>query len=218
MSQKSPFVVIEALDAGGSQTQTNLLAARLRKDGYSVLQLHFPHEDRATGRLLYDKFLLNKNEKKFSRREQALLYIQDFYSRLEDIRRTQAALGRNVVLSDRFYGSTFAYQMLGLTGKQRAAMQAWLWWLVDEDTPALPRPNLVLFLDTPVNVSLDRLKGKKRDWFETRAKLTAIRSSYLKVAREQKWVTIPSVTKQETVRSREELHGEVWKAVAPLLQ
>ena len=213
MPRRSPFIVVEALDAGGSQTQTNLLGMRLKKAGYNVLQLHFPHEDRATGRLIYDKFLLHKSAKKFSRREQALLYIQDFYSRHEDIRRHQAARGRNIVVSDRFYTSTLAYQTIGLSGKARAAMLAWLNWLIAEGTPALPRPDLVIFLDTPVEVSLARLKEKKKDWFETKAKLASIRRSYLMLAKEQRWHIINSMDEQGTQRSREDLHAEVWKKV-----
>ena len=76
----NPFIVIETLDAGGSQTQTDRLARRLEKEGYQPHQYHFPQEDRATGRLIYDKFLLPK--KRFSKREQALLYIQDFFSKI----------------------------------------------------------------------------------------------------------------------------------------
>jgi len=216
MSQ-NPFIVIEALDAGGSQTQTNLLADQLKGKNYQVLQLHFPQEDRATGQLIYDKFLLPKNKQKFSRREQALLYIQDFYSRAEDIEHVRAVKGRHVVLSDRFYGSTLAYQMLNLSGKQRAVMQRWLMGVIADGTPALPKPDLVIFLDTPVDVSLARLKQKKKDFFETRQKLTDIRRSYLMVAKEQGWQIINSVDRKGVQRTREDLHEEIWKAVGPVL-
>lgn len=217
MSQAlSPFIVIEALDAGGSQTQTDLLAKRLKREKYTVVQLHFPQEDRATGRLIYNKFLLSNNKSHLSRREQALIYLQDFYSRAEDIciaRRRQ----RSIVVSDRFCTSTFVYQTLGLSGAQRRRMMTWLLWLAYGDTPTLPQPTLVVFLDTPVEVSLRRLKEKKRDYFETRAKLTAIRNSYLKLASEHGWSTIPSVDEQGRERTREDVHNEVWQAVFPLL-
>lgn len=215
---KNPFIVIEALDAGGSQTQTDLLARHLREEGYTVLQLHFPQEHRATGRLIYDKFLLPKNKEPFSRREQALLYIQDFFSRSEDIKRTITAAGRRIVVSDRYCTSTFAYQTIGLSGKQRKAMLEWLTWLTAKGTPVLPQPDAVIFLDTPVNVSLARLKGKKKDWFETKTKLAAIRRSYRMLAAEQGWHVIESVDKAGRERSREDLHAEIWTAVQPLLK
>lgn len=214
LTEKNPFVVIEALDAGGSQTQSDLLAERFKETDYRVLQLHFPQEDRATGKLIYEKFLLKKNEKPFTRREQALLYIQDFYSRAEDIR-TALSSGetKNVVVSDRYCTSTMAYQTIGLTGQERVAMLEWLTWLCYEGTVQLPKPSLTLFLDTPVDVSLRRLAQKKKDYFETQEKLIAIRDSYLVLAKKQKWHVMSSVNREAQERTREELHEEIWQVV-----
>lgn len=214
---KNPFIVIEALDAGGSQTQTDFLAKRLKKEKYKVLQLHFPQEDRATGRLIYDKFLLGRNKGKFSAREQALIYMQDFYARAEDIMHVQRQQKKSVIVSDRYCTSTFAYQTIGLPASERRKMLQWLLWLAYEDTPALPRPDIVIFLDTPVEVSLRRLQDKKKDFFETKDKLTAIRDSYLKIAKEQKWHVLSSVDATGNERTREDLRDEVWEAVIPLL-
>lgn len=214
--KKAPFIVIEALDAGGSQTQTNLLVKRLKKEGKRTLQLHFPHEDRATGRLIYDKFLLNQNKKPFTAREQVLLFVQDFFSRSEDI--TRAISAGTVVVSDRFYTSTMAYQTIGLTGANRKKMMDWITWLCVQGTPALPKPDRAIFLDTPVEVSLKRLRGKKLDFHENRAKLTKFRDSYIKLAKEQKWLTVNSVDGQGRERSREELHQEIWQLTAPLVR
>lgn len=219
--KRSPFIVLEALDAGGSQTQTDVLAKRLKKAGYKVHQYHFPQEDKATGRLIYDKFLLYKNKFPFSRREQALLYIQDFYSELEGLqailakapRSPKGKVGRNIIISDRFATSTMAYQTIGLTGNARKQMLNWITWLCYGGTPALPKPDIVLFLDTPVEVSLKRLTGKKKDFFETKEKLTAIRNSYIKLARQQKWQMFQSVDQQGNQRTREELHEEIWTVV-----
>lgn len=210
----NPFIVLEALDAGGSQTQTDLLGKRFKKEGYKPHQYHFPQEDRATGRIIYDKFLLYKNKFPFSKREQALLYIQDFFSKQEEFMDwIQVAKKGHVVLSDRYATSTMAYQTIGLSLKERRQMLEWITWLCYKATPALPRPNLVLFLDTPVEISLKRLEGKKKDFFETKEKLTSIRNSYLKLAKEQKWKIFQSVDKEGNQRTREELHEEIWAVV-----
>ena len=212
----TPFIVIEALDAGGSQTQTDLLVRRLKKEKNQVLQLHFPQEDRATGRMVYDKFLLYKNKQPFSRREQALLYIQDFFSRQEDM---QAALAKQtIVVSDRFCTSTLAYQTMGLSGAAWRKMYDWIWWLCFQGTPVLPRPTSTVFLDTPVAVSLQRLQGKKKDFFETKEKLTRIRNAYHMVASEQQWQVIMSVDQAGNERTREDIHQEIWQLVAPLVR
>ncbi|OGY31488.1 MAG: hypothetical protein A3C02_00905 [Candidatus Andersenbacteria bacterium RIFCSPHIGHO2_02_FULL_45_11] len=219
----NPFIVLEALDAGGSQTQTDLLTKRLKKEGYKPHQYHFPQEDRATGRIIYDKFLLYKNKFPFSKREQALLYIQDFYSKNEELwgiispphmRGSERGLARrSIVVSDRFATSTMAYQTIGLKPKERKEMLDWITWLCYKGKPALPKPDIVLFLDTPVEISRKRLRGKKKDFFETEEKLTAIRDSYLKLAKEQKWKIFQSVDTAGNQRTREELHEEIWAVV-----
>lgn len=210
MSQ-NPFIVIEALDAGGSQTQTDLLAGRLQKRGIEVLPLHFPQEDRSTGRLIYGKFLLDNNRRRFTRREQALLYIQDFYSQADNIREFLKGDGLRAAVSDRFCTSTFVYQTIGLTGAARKRQLDWLDWLCFKGQPQLPKPDTVIFIDTPVEVSLKRLKNKPKDFFETKAKLSATRRSYLDIARRQKWIVINGVDATGAERTRAELHEEIWQ-------
>jgi len=211
-----PFFVIEALDAGGSQTQTDWLRDRLKKQGWNVESLHFPQEDRATGRLIYNKFLLDKNKHPFSRREQALLYIQDFFSRVEDVQRFLAQ-PKTVVLLDRYCTSTMAYQTIGLSGKKRAQFLEWITWLCYNGTPALPKPDAVFFIDTPVAISLSRLKSKKKDYFETKEKLQAIRRSYTMLARNQKWIRISGVDTAGAARTREDIHEEIWQSARSMI-
>lgn len=218
MTKKRPFIVIEALDAGGSQTQTDLLADRLQAEKYTVHQYHFPQEDAATGRLIYDKFLLHKNKQPFSRREQALLFIQDFFSRADEMHRHAAQKnGRDVIISDRFCTSTMAYQTIGLAGKERQKMINWMQWLCWEGTPQLPRPDITIFLDTPVAVSLHHLKDKKKDFFESKSKLTAIRASYIRLAKDQDWQVFNSMDKKGQRVSKEAMHEAIWERVESLL-
>ena len=209
-----PFIVIEALDAGGSQTQTDWLVEHLKKDNKEPLALHFPQEDRATGRMVYDKFLLHQNKHPFSIRERALLYILDFYSRNEDIAN---ALVSQPVVSDRYCTSTFVYQTTGLTGDKRKNMMEWLTWLCYGDKPKLHTPNMVVFIDTPVSIVMKRLKSKKKDFHETEKKLLAFRQSYLRVAKEQKWTVVNGVDEQGKERTREDIHNEIWQLVEPLV-
>ncbi len=111
-----------------------------------------------------------------------------------------------------------AYQTIGLTGDARKKMLTWIMWLCHKGTPALPVPDMVLFLDTPVEVSLKRLAKKKKDFFETKSKLTAIRNSYLKIAKEQKWMVFQSMDEAGNQKTREALHEEIWSTVKTRLK
>lgn len=211
-----PFIVIEALDAGGSQTQTDRLAKKLKKERYRVHQYHFPQEDTTSGRLVYDKYLFSNNEYEFTKREQALLYIQDFFSRVDEMHAIQAKPGKRVILSDRYYTSTLAYQTAGLTGARRQRTLEWIRDICLKEQPKLLKPDLVILLDTPVEISLKHLANKKKDYHENSQQLTSFRNSYLRLAGEEKWTIINSVNDRGAQRSIQNIHQEIWSHVQPL--
>lgn len=214
---KARFIVIESSDAAGGSTQTDLLVKHLKQAGFQPHQFHFPQADEPTGQVMYHKFLRAKNKGKFSRREQALLYIQDFFSKSKEFHRILALSKKNIIVSDRYCTSTMVYQSAGLTGQARQRMLKWIAWLAWEDTPTLPKPNMVIFLDIPVNVALERLKSRQTDFHERRVMLERFRCSYLRLAQEQQWVTVNGVDTQGIVRSREDIHQEIWQHVRKLV-
>ncbi|MEK7556455.1 MAG: hypothetical protein AAB538_00575 [Patescibacteria group bacterium] len=215
--KRRPFIVIEALDAGGSQTQTNALVKHLKREGYKPLQLHFPQEDRPTGQFIYGKFLNTHNQPNLSHREQALIYMQDFFSRQPDITAALRGPRESLIVSDRFYTSALAYQTKGLTGKARREMLDWITFLARGATPKLPEPDLVILLDTPPEVSLHHLRNEPKNYHESMSKLKAIRKSYLTLAREQKWAVVSSMTSQGKQRGVQDIHQEIWQRVEPIL-
>jgi thymidylate kinase len=172
--------------------------------------LHFPQEDRPTGQFIYEKFLDNQNKPKLSRREQALIYIQDFFSRKEDIIKV---LKKNPVVSDRFYTSTMAYQTAGLSASARQEFLQWIEYLIND----LPRPDRVIFLDTLPEISLHHLRDQHKNYHEELPKLRAFRASYLKLAHEQKWTIINSM-EGKNQRSIADIHAEVWQDVKNILE
>lgn len=215
---RNPFIVVEGIDAAGSSTQAALLAKRVKKEGLRPLELSFPQDDRKTGQLIYDKFLNTKKMGTLSRREQALLYIADFYSRTDDIQAVMAGKDaeHDIVVSDRWCTSTFAYQTMGLTGEQYRKMHAWLQHICFEGKPQLARPDAVIFLDTAVATAQSRLRGKKRDYFEaSRKKQLAVRSSYLRLARSwpKTWHVVDHDDATGAARTKQALHAEIWDIV-----
>lgn len=216
----NPFIVIESIDAAGGSTQADLLIKKLKKSGFTPHQYHFPQEDRGTGQLIYQKFLHHKGKYSLSRREQALLYIQDFYSRLEEMRSlVEQGSKKSILVTDRYCTSTMAYQTINLTGTERQDMLNWLTWLVWRGEPQLLKPNLVILLDNPVELSIKRLSNSKKDYFENQQKLLAIRRSYLRLAQEQRWTIIDNVDiATNKPRTRQDIHREVWEHVSKVLE
>lgn len=215
MATKRPFIVIEGIDAAGSSTQTDLLGKHLQQSGLQPLQLHFPQEDTKTGQLIYDKFLRTGQMGQLSRREQALLYVADFYSRADDIAAVVAhKTNYDVVLLDRWATSTLAYQTIGLSGQRRAAMLTWLKMLMLEGKPRLPWPDLIVLLDTPLATAQKRL-GSKKDYFEaSSARQRSIRQSYVRLAAEHKWITVTSIDAAGNERTKKDIAEEIWDIVS----
>lgn len=208
----NPLIVLEAINAAGKTTQFNLLLKRLKKTGYKPYSLHFHQRDKATGQVIENKFLHDKTSN-FSRREQALLYIQDFFAAVEDIYVMLKKKGKHIVVLDRFYTSTMAYQTIGLSGERRKKTLNWIRDLCLKGEPALPKPSLVIFLDTPVLISLQHLDKTKKDYFENKQRLIDLRKSYLKLASEQEWVVIDGVDEGGEQRSIKDIHEEIWQYV-----
>lgn len=216
------FIVIESIDAAGGSTQTQLLAKRVVSKKHTPYTLHYPRADAPTGQLIYDKFLLLKNKFPFSRREQALLYIQDFFADADNLRQLLEKKGKHVVISDRYCTSTMAYQTVGLTGAARKKMLDWLVWLCWKGKPSLPKPDKVILLDLPVAIGMKRLNTRedkhKKDFFENKKKQEAIRKSYLALASQQKWTVINCASEDgKSQRTREDIHEDVWQAVQGLI-
>lgn len=213
----NPLIVLEAINAAGKTTQFNLLLKKLEKTGYKPYSLHFHQRNKPTGQVIENKFLHDKTSS-FSRREQALLYIQDFFSAVEGIYKALNQKGKNVVVLDRFYTSTMAYQTIGLTGEKRKKTLNWIRDLCLKGEPALPKPNLVIFLDTPVSISLGHLVETNKDYFENKQKLINLRRSYLKLAQEQKWIVINGVDEHGEQRTIQDIHEKIWWHVNQLLK
>lgn len=212
------LIAFEAINAAGKTTQFNLLLKRLKKEGYKIDSIHFHQRDKATGRIIENKFLLDKKND-FSKREQALLYIQDFFSRQEDLEKFLAEGEKNVLVLDRYYSSTMAYQSMGLSGQARRKTVDWIAGLCEKGKPVLPKPELTILLDVPVDISMSHLRKskEKKDYFENRKKLMAIRRSYLRLAKERKWAVVNSAEANGLQRSPEAIHEDVWRMVKKVL-
>lgn len=214
---RRPFFVLESLDAGGGSTQLSLLFKKLKQEAYTPHHYHFPQEDQPTGQLIYQKYLLDNHKHQLSKREQALLYIQDFYARLPEMQNIiEKGKKSDLIISDRYCTSTMAYQTKGLSGSKRRDMLEWITWLCWEGTPRLLRPTAVILLDIPVGLAMERLNksGRKKDIHEHKDILTVIRRSYLQLAQEQGWVIVNNVDQHGEERTRADIHAEVWSHIS----
>ena len=144
------FIVFEGGEGCGKSTQAALLARRL-----GALLTHEPGATQ-TGKTL--RALVLDSSLDIDARAEALVMLADRAQHVAEVIRPALAEGRDVV-SDRFTGSTLAYQgyARGLMVEELAELSRWA-------TGGL-EPDLVILLDVPADVAVSRL-GRNLDRME----------------------------------------------------
>ncbi len=154
--QRGFFIVFEGLDGSGKTTQAFLLKEFLVKKGYDAILLREPTEGPWGGEI---KELLSNGRKEISPQEELNLFIED---RKDNINKNvlPAMRDNKVIIQDRYYFSTIAYQgALGVEPQQIRAMN---------EAFAL-KPDLVFYLEIKPELGLKRIEAGrkgKRDAFE----------------------------------------------------
>ena len=212
----SLLVVIEGIDGSGKGTQASRLRERLEQRGLRVGLLSFPrYSETFFGQRIGD--FLNK---KFGELHEvdpflaALLYAGD---RLE----SKAELNRlltssDVLILDRYVPSNIAHQAGKRTGAERRQLADWI-EKIEYEIHGLPRPDLVVLLDTPANVSKDLISRKaQRDYTDAAADmqeadtdyLSRVRTAYRELAFERHWASVP-VTESDELRAIEAITADI---------
>lgn len=178
------LIVLEGIDGSGKTTVARRLADALREAGHPVLETQEP-TDSYVGTAVREA-LADPNHDPVS---EALLFAADHAGHVARLHR--ALEDGAVVVSDRYSTSWLVYQSITLEPAfdEAADPRAWLEGIVD---PFELAPDLVLVLDLPVEVALDRVDGRHRasEKFEQGTFLKRVRGRYLELAQERGWETV----------------------------
>jgi dTMP kinase len=220
------LVAIEGIDGAGKGTQAARVAETAAAAGYRVASFSFPLYDgnpfsRAVADYLNGEF---GGADEVHPELAALLYAGDrFHARPQLV----AALAESdLVVCDRYVASNAAHQGAKLTGEARTRLLDWL-DEVEYGEFALPRPELVVLLDAPVALARE-LVGRKAERGYTTLEADihesdaghsgATREVYLELATRDNWRIVRAAGDDGEPRGLDEVAGEVWAAVEPLLR
>lgn len=190
---KGLFIVIEGLDQSGKKTQTNLLASRLRKAGYSVEMISFPDYTTPIGREIR-KYLDGKRD--FAPEIRQFLYVANRWERKNDLE-NWLRKGK-IVIADRYMQSNLAYGLVNGLDLQ---------WMITLEQ-GLPKADVTIVLDIPVDTAFRRRKTMRDVYERDKAFLKRIRSSYLTLAKKFNWFLVNGEEPPETVAEN------IWKIVS----
>lgn len=188
---KGRFFVIEGLDGAGKATQVRLLAAKFRKEGKKVTIFSFPNYETTFGKFIRDTLAGKHGDiKAVDTYYRSIPFSVD---RLLMREKLLAALKKGIVLSDRYTTSNLAFGAASCAPKGRAAFQKFFEEL-EYGSFKLPKPDRVIYLSIPVEVSRKRLtkeRNGKLDSNERDAEFQkAVEAEYGKLAKRKEWRTV----------------------------
>ena len=170
---KGIFIVFEGGEGIGKSTQSKLLKAWLEQEGENVVLSREPGGSDLG--IEIRKILLSHSTGEISPRAEALLYAADRAHHVYSVIRPALAAGE-VVISDRYFDSSIAYQGAGrvLEPGEVARISRWA-------TESL-FPTLTIIIDLPAEIGLARLKNKDRLESQPLAFHERVRQEFLQLA------------------------------------
>ena len=193
---KGKIIVLEGLDGCGKSTQLELAGKYIGELGTRGRTVSFPNYDSHSGEII-SGYLLGEIpcDGENGAYAASTFYTADRYiSYVTDWKRDYDEGA--VILSGRYTTSNAVYQMTKIPDERRKAFLSWL-WDYEYNKLGLPKPDLVIFLDMPVEVSqnllLKRYNGdvSKKDIHEKNVSfMKKCRESALFAAEECGWATV----------------------------
>lgn len=173
---KPMFIVFEGIDGSGTSTQALLLAKHLETLGYPAIVTTEPSTG-PVGSLIREgmkKRVLFTNDKEKFDHQMAYLFAADRHDHLYNDVDGVFKLLRDgfTVISTRYYFSSYAYHCE-----------------TEEDFDFVrslnykfPDPDLVIYLDNPIEVSIKRMENRShQDVYENEEKLKTVSNNYKKI-------------------------------------
>lgn len=173
---KKLFIVLEGIDGSGTSTQAELLKKYFQSQGDKAVISPEPSAG-PIGNLIRDtlkKRVFFTSDRRLFDEQMAYLFAADRHDHLyNEVDGVFKLIQQGFhVISTRYYFSSLVYN--SQTPEQ--------FEFVSRLNYKFPNPDLVIYIDLPIEVSLERLQERSlQEVYETENKLTQVRTSYQKI-------------------------------------
>ena len=218
------LIVFEGTDGSGKSTQFRALCQRLDGMGKEYQKLVFPQYSEPSSALIrmYLGGEFGKNPADVNPYAASAFYAVDRYASLKKVWGDWYE-GGGLVLTDRYTTSNAVHQAVKCAPADRPAFLRWLDDF-EHNKMGLPRPDLVLYLDMPMDKAVELLRSREAAT-HTQADIHELDTGYLAACRESAlqaaqvlgWKTVSCLDEGGALRSIGDIHEEIWPLAAPLL-
>lgn len=218
---KGKLIVLDGNDGSGKATQSALLVERLKKEGRDAQRVSFPAYDHNFFGAFLGECLAGEHGDfvNLDPKIASTLYAADRFESTPYI--TQALEAGKVIVADRFTSSNQMHQGGKISDeKKRIEFLKWLDHL-EHQVFHIPRPDQILYLRVPVEVSLDLVLKKvaqKNKSLTTSMDVVEQSRHYLEHSHETaNWLatqnpawTVVECMKDSVLQSPEAIHETIW--------
>ena len=218
------LIVFEGTDGSGKSTQFSRLCSRVDALGREYRKLVFPQYSEPSSALIrmYLGGEFGSRPSDVNAYAASAFYAVDRYASYKKSWGEYYEQG-GLILTDRYTTSNAVHQTVKCVPEQR---EEFLHWLDDfeHEKLGLPRPDLVIYLDMPTQMSVKLLRSRE-DQTNTKADIHELDTEYLAACRQCAgqaadtlgWRRVACLNEEGQLRTIEEIHEEVWALVQGLL-
>ncbi|MDR0791535.1 MAG: dTMP kinase [Methanomassiliicoccaceae archaeon] len=194
--ERGVFIVFEGIDGSGKSSCIDAVASEIGGARETV---------RTAEPTKGDIGMLLRSSADMMPETEALLFVADRAQHTREIR--EWVNSGKVVLCDRYYASTLAYQSAEMNG--RSVDLGWLKTLNDN---VILEPDATLLFDIDPKTGLERVESRgAKSKFERLEYLTDVRNTYLELAKERNFIVI------DASRSREDVLADVMRHISKFI-
>jgi len=184
MARKGSFIVFEGIDGSGKSSCADAVSKILGKNR-DVIRTAEPTDEGIGAFIRSSLNLIPEAE--------ALLFVADRAQHTHIMR--QWVNDGKIVICDRYYASTLAYQSSSMNGRSVG-----IEWLKAMNDHVIMEPDITFLFDIDPEIGLERVESRgSKSKFETLEYLREVRSNYLKIAKERNFVIIDASMPKEKV-------------------
>lgn len=196
---KGFLIVFEGTDGTGKSTQLSLLATALQDRGWDVVSTYEPTDGK------YGKQIraLYTNREQSSLEDELDLFLADRKEHVDTLL-SPSIKNSKIVLCDRYYLSTIAYQ--GAAGLDPA--------MILERNSFAPVPDLALLFHAPIQTGVKRITEGRGDTLNDFEKEDYL----LKVAQQFASLDLPCISRIDASGTIEDIHQKVLNKVLLLIE